>query len=273
MRLQFAKKVRSGLIGWTPSTKIQNCVSNYRSTLARHIAVLTEAMKNDAELNGGLKSIDSLPGPRLFPILGNLEHVKTSFLKIHITQLKDGKKYGPMYRDQILATPVIVVQDPDLCQEIYRAEGKLPERDFAFIFEEFMEERENRKLPKSLLDLNGEEWAELRRKFHKKMLAPASIKAFYPLFSDIAVDAVEYIKRLRDENSIVNDIREEVIGKWALESIGKFVYGYRTGLLDQPLIDENRRFYESIKVILRHSATLSRAKWMKYINRNLHQQA
>ena len=49
------------------------------------------------------------------------------------------------------------------------------------------------------------------------MLAPASIKSFYPQFSDIAVDAVEYLKRLRDENSIVNDIREEVIGKWALE--------------------------------------------------------
>ena len=49
------------------------------------------------------------------------------------------------------------------------------------------------------------------------MLAPTNMKAFYPLFSDIAVDAVEYLKGLRDENSIVNDVREEVIGKWALE--------------------------------------------------------
>ena len=50
-------------------------------------------------------------------------------------------------------------------------------------------------------------------------------------------------------------------------AIGKFVYGYRTGLLDQPLTDDNKRFYECIKVILRHSTTLSRSKWMKYINR------
>ena len=52
-----------------------------------------------------------------------------------------------------------------------------------------------------------------------------------------------------------------------LLAIGKFVYGYRTGFLDQPMTDENKRFYEGIKVILRHSTTLSRSKWMKYINR------
>ena len=64
---------------------------------------------------------------------------------------------------------------------------------------------------------NGEEWAELRRKFHKKMLAPTNMKVYYPQFSDIAVDAVEYLRSLRDENAIVNDVRESVLGKWALE--------------------------------------------------------
>ena len=49
------------------------------------------------------------------------------------------------------------------------------------------------------------------------MLAPMNVKPFYPLFSDVALDAIEYLKSLRDENSIVNDVREEVLGKWALE--------------------------------------------------------
>ena len=49
------------------------------------------------------------------------------------------------------------------------------------------------------------------------MLAPINMKMFYPQFSDVAVDAVECIRRLRDENSIINDVREEVLGKWALE--------------------------------------------------------
>ena len=153
LRLNAASTVRSGLSGWTPKTKIQNSILKHPSALTRHIAVLTEAIKNDAELYGGLKTIDSLPGPRVFPILGNLEHIKTNFLKMHITQLEDGKKYGPMYKDQILATPAIVVQDPDLCQEVYRAEGKLPHRDFSLIFEEFLREKERLQLPKSFVAL------------------------------------------------------------------------------------------------------------------------
>ena len=67
------------------------------------------------------------------------------------------------------------------------------------------------------LNSNGEEWAELRRKFQKKMLAPMNVKPFYPLFSDVAVDAVEHLRSLRDENSIINDVCEEVVGRWALE--------------------------------------------------------
>ena len=86
-------------------------------------------------------------------MVGNLEHLKNNFLKIHTTQLKDAKKYGPMYKDQVLMTPGIVVQDPEMCEEIYRAEGKLPHRDFSIAFGEFMKERQRYNLPKSLLDL------------------------------------------------------------------------------------------------------------------------
>ena len=48
-------------------------------------------------------------------------------------------------------------------------------------------------------------------------------------------------------------------------AIGKFVYGFRTGLLDQTLTDENRKFYESIKIVMAGSFKLSLSKWMKYI--------
>ena len=50
-----------------------------------------------------------------------------------------------------------------------------------------------------------------------------------------------------------------------LPAIGKFVYGFRTGLLDQTLTDENKRFYEGVKIVLTNAIFLSRAKWLKYI--------
>ena len=49
------------------------------------------------------------------------------------------------------------------------------------------------------------------------MLVPANVKVFYPLFSDVAIDAIDYLKGLRDENSVIKDVREEVLGKWTLE--------------------------------------------------------
>jgi len=266
-RLKFAKAARLGLMGWKSTTDIQNAGSKYQILLTRNIAVLTEEMKKDAEINGGLKTMDLLPGPRTFPVLGNLEHIKTRFNKMHITQLNDAKKYGPMYKDKILMKQIIVVQDPDICKEIYRAEGRLPHRDYTINLDAFFKERQKYNLPKTFTQLNGEEWAELRRKFNKKMLAPMHMKTYYPLFSDVAVEAIDFLKTLRDEKSIVNDVQEAVLGKWALESSGRFIYGFRTGLLEQTLTDDNKRFYEGIKVVLGNSMHLSRSKWMKYIDR------
>jgi len=267
LRLKVAKTARLGLMGWKSTTDIQNAVSKYHILLKRNIAVLTEEMKKDAEINGGLKTMDSLPGPRAFPVLGNVEHIKTRFNKMHITQLNDAKKYGPMYKDKILMKQIIVVQDPDICKEIYRAEGRLPHRDYTINLDAFFKERQKYNLPKTFTQLNGEEWAELRRKFNKKMLAPMHMKTYYPLFSDVAVEAIDFLKTLRDEKSIVNDVQEAVLGKWALESSGRFIYGFRTGLLEQTLTDDNKRFYEGIKVVLGNSMHLSRSKWMKYIDR------
>ena len=154
-RILSASKVGFVLTEWASVTErpLLRITAKHPNISAKHIAILTDDIKNEAEKNGGLKSIDSLPGPRTFPVVGNLEHLKNNFLKIHTTQLKDAKKYGPMYKDQILMTPGIVVQDPEMCEEIYRAEGKLPHRDFSISFGEFMKERQKYDFPKSLLDL------------------------------------------------------------------------------------------------------------------------
>ena len=153
LRLKVAKAARTGLLGCKSTVEVHNTVSRYPIMLTRNIAVLTEELKKDAEINGGLKTLDSLPGPRTFPVLGNLEHIKTRFNKMHITQLNNAKLYGPMYKDQILMRHNIVVQDPDICKEIYRAEGKLPQRDFSIALGEFMKERQKYKLPKTFADL------------------------------------------------------------------------------------------------------------------------
>ena len=132
---------------------LQNTASRCPISWTRNIAVLTEDMRRDAEEHGGLKSMDSLPGPQTFPIVGNLDYIKRKFTKMHITMLNNARKYGPMYKDKIFRNSAIVVQDPEICKEVYRAEGKLPHRDFSLSLGEFLKAREKMHLPKSLLDL------------------------------------------------------------------------------------------------------------------------
>ena len=154
-RFHSMGRVKFILTDWPLTTKLppRHISSKYRNVIARNISVLTEDLKDEAEKNGGLKSMDSLPGPRTFPLVGNLEHLRTGFHTIHIAQLKDAKKYGTMYKDQVFGTPAVVVQDPDICKEICRAEGKLPQRDFSLAFGEFMKERQRLQMPKSFIDL------------------------------------------------------------------------------------------------------------------------
>ena len=155
LRLRSASKVGRILTQWISGKErsLLRMTAKHPDTQARHIAILTDDLRIEADKNGGLESIDSLPGPRTFPVVGNLEHLKNRFLKIHITQLKDAKKYGPMYKDQILMTHAVVVQDADIGKEVYRAEGKLPYRDFSFALGEFLKERRKQGKPESFADL------------------------------------------------------------------------------------------------------------------------
>ena len=156
MMAVLMKTVKSSLMRHPLERESQLChtIPKYQNVVAaRRIAVLTEEMKEKAELIGGLKSIDSLPGPRVFPILGNLNYFKNRGLNIHLTQLRDAKKYGAMYKDKILKARLIVIQDPDICKEIYRAEGKFPHRDFSSSFGVIIEENRKAELPKSFIEL------------------------------------------------------------------------------------------------------------------------
>ena len=146
-----AKRIRVALTGWLLATG--GITSKYPSIFTRNIAVLTDDLRDEWKKNGGLKSMESLPGPKIYPFVGNLGYLKTDFHKMHNIQLEDAKKYGPIYKYHIFKIRAIIVQDPDICKEIYRAEGKMPMRDFSLSFREFMKERHKLHLPKSLLEL------------------------------------------------------------------------------------------------------------------------
>ena len=100
-----------------------------------------------------LRDFDSLPGPKLWPVLGNLEHIKSGGKLSHEVQLEMVRKYGPVCKDSLLGLRNVLISDPTIGEEIYRAEGKYPFRDFSFALGEFFEERKNLGLQPSIIQL------------------------------------------------------------------------------------------------------------------------
>eukprot|EP00795_Rhopilema_esculentum_P012775 gene12775-3508_t len=233
------------------------------SLVKRQITLLSQATNTN-----DLHDFDSLPGPKLWPVLGNLEHLKKGVTMTHEVQLEMVRKYGPVCKDSLLGLRTVIISDPTIGEEIYRAEGKYPFRDLKFAFGEFFEERKNLGLPPSILELNGEEWAALRKMLSEAMMKPINVKRFYPAFSSVALDAIDSINTIKDQNGIIQDIRESVLGKWSLESIGMFVYGMRMGLLDKDMTEVSKTFFEAIKVALGKSVYFSRSKLLKFIYRS-----
>ena len=119
---------------------------------ARNITALSDKIHAEASANGELKTMDSMPGPKLYPLIGNLKHFQNGLNKLHITQLEETRKYGPIYRDSLFGTTMVMVKDPEVSKEVYRAEGKFPIRDFSFGLRVFFEERAKMELPKSIID-------------------------------------------------------------------------------------------------------------------------
>ncbi|XP_065051327.1 1,25-dihydroxyvitamin D(3) 24-hydroxylase, mitochondrial-like [Rhopilema esculentum] len=215
-----------------------------------------------------LRDFDLLPGPKLWPILGNLEHVKNGGKLSHEVQLAMARKYGPVCKDSLLGLRTVIISDPTIGEEIYRAEGKYPFRDFSYALGEFFEERKNLGLQPSIIELNGEEWAALRKMLSGPMMKPINVKGFYPAFSSVALDAIDSINTIKGQDGIIQDFRESVLGKWSLETIGMFVYGMRMGLLDKDMTEVSHTFYEAIKVALVKSAYFSSNKMLKYLYRS-----
>eukprot|EP00112_Aurelia_sp_Birch-Aquarium-sp1_P021491 Seg5807.2 transcript_id=Seg5807.2/GoldUCD/mRNA.D3Y31 product="1 25-dihydroxyvitamin D" protein_id=Seg5807.2/GoldUCD/D3Y31 len=105
----------------------------------RNIAALSaEIQRNSAEI----KDYESLPGPKLYPFVGNPDYLKDGFKNMHLTQLGHVRKYGPFYKDKILSSDIVVLTDPEVAEEVYRSEDKWPFRDFSIFLRVFFEERE-----------------------------------------------------------------------------------------------------------------------------------
>ena len=106
----------------------------------------------EEEATRDARSFEEIPGPKLWPIIGNVKHVKNKPSNMHLTFLEACKEHGWFYRDNLYGTKLVLIADPQIAEVLFRDEEKWPYRDFSNSFRVFFEERRALGLAKGLLE-------------------------------------------------------------------------------------------------------------------------
>lgn len=105
-----------------------------------------------ADLSGGVLSLDKMPGPKGWPILGDvLSYLRNSDFKAMMTELQDlFDKYGSVFKRKLGGFTVVYVKDPKDVEVVFKADGKYPTRTPFGSMEVDRKYRRSRNLPQSM---------------------------------------------------------------------------------------------------------------------------
>ncbi|HVO88085.1 MAG TPA: cytochrome P450 [Casimicrobiaceae bacterium] len=74
--------------------------------------------RGGARRSGELRTLDDLPGPRGWPLLGNLPHLEVA--RAHTILSRWASEFGPFYRFRVAHRNAVAIADPDLINEVLR---------------------------------------------------------------------------------------------------------------------------------------------------------
>nr|XP_022312942.1 LOW QUALITY PROTEIN: cytochrome P450 10-like [Crassostrea virginica] len=148
------------------------------------------------------------------------------FNKLFEAYQKRSLEFGPIYKENIANQSTVVVSDPEEYKKVVRTEGKFPVRA---VMEPWHYYRKKKNLGQGLVNSNGPEWYKLRAASSKKMLKIKEVADFCEDMSDVAEEFTKYLLERRNEQNEVVGIEKEIF-RWAMESIGTFLFDSRIGL-------------------------------------------
>ncbi|XP_048576536.1 sterol 26-hydroxylase, mitochondrial [Nematostella vectensis] len=223
---------RSNLVRFTPIFCAKVDSVRYKSTAA--------IPKEEAKV----KSYKEIPGPGW---KGNLSYFgKNGIEHMHLRQQKWRQNHGPIYREQFGPYKTAFVADPKLVREVFRNEGKYPQREPQI--ELWMDYKEKRKQAHGVFSLNGEEWLKARSVLNKKMLKPKVVHGYVPELSNVVDDFIGRVNELRSTTSdkTVPNL-QNVLFKWSMESIGTVLYEKQFGAFSKSGSEESQSIITAIQ--------------------------
>ncbi|KAL6431239.1 hypothetical protein ACFW04_007137 [Cataglyphis niger] len=250
-----------------------------RSTMACIIHSETKNMNNELQY---MRPTKDIPGPKALPLLGNwfrfipyIGEYGAYNMATQFRMLRD--QYGDIVKlDGILGRrTTILLFSPELCEKMYRVEGKWPIRISMDSLHYYRENRKN--IYNDQLGLGtsqGKAWHDFRSKVNPYMMQPQAIVKHVEQISEVADEFVERMRALRDPKTLElpEDFKNELY-KWALESMCSIALDCRLGCLKSNLAadSEQQIMINSVHKMfdLMYRLDILPSLWRLYNTRNL----
>lgn len=194
------------------------------------------------------KTIADLPGPNGYPLVGTAPEYFRGENKgqMHKVQRRFHQMYGPIFKEKLGPVTNISIADPNLVEEVFRNEGKFPNRP---PYPSWTIYKKMRKQANGLMTVvNGEEWSKCRTAISKHMLRPKTGLQYVDVMNEVVTDFVNRLEYLRDNhasNDAIPNLQNE-FSKWAIESISTVLLESRLGCLEEHVTQENQAFIDAV---------------------------
>ncbi|KAL8570631.1 hypothetical protein ACOMHN_039068 [Nucella lapillus] len=215
-------------------------------TLGRGEAVPIPVPQETSEVPA-VQPFEAVPGPKGLPLVGTLfDYFKKdglSFSKMFEAYRARSLQYGPVYKEQIGPVQMVVISDPHQYSKVIRAESKYPHRRE---MEPMAYYREQKGLDLGLVSSQGEEWHRQRSAVSKHMLKLQAVAQFCQPMDTVAQDFCQRLHAIRDLQGEVQGLDKEIF-KWAMESIGTFLFEERIGCLESTPSQQTQDFIHHLQ--------------------------
>jgi len=145
------------------------------------------------------REVDDLPGPRPFPMLGNVHQLESR--SVHLVLERWAARHGSVYAFRIGGAPIVVISDPDLVNAVFR------DRPETFRRPQNLDRVLTEVGIRGVFNAEGDAWRP-QRKLTVAALAPRRLRQVYPHVRTVAARMHGRWLRLASEGAVLDVVDE-----------------------------------------------------------------
>ncbi|KAK7793314.1 hypothetical protein R5R35_011522 [Gryllus longicercus] len=206
------------------------------------------------------KPYHAIPGPKPFPLLGNLPRLLPKIGQYGKYEIMDMQKqlrkdFGDIVRVSKIPgrKDMLFLFDPKTAEKMLRNEGVWPIREGIKTLHYYRTVLRKDKYEGvyGTITSQGKEWQDFRSKVNQPLMQPRSARRYFAPIDEVAQDFIGRMRDLRDENMELPAGFINELYKWSLESIALVALDTRLGCLAPNLApdSEPQRMIDAVQVM------------------------